>query len=383
MAEAAPSVVMVSAGFYPAMGGAEKQALELSSALLARGVGVRVLTRRLPGLAEREDVRGVPVQRLWCAGRGVANAATFLWSLSRWLWSRSRSYDVIHVHLAGSPAVAAAAAGRLLGKRVIVKLGGGKGIGELAASSRTFSGRLKLLALRCLKPQFVAVARELAQEAASYLGEVPLHVVPNGVDTALYEPVGLGRKAVLRSRLGWPVEGLCFIYVGRFSPEKRLPAFLESWLDETKKSGAKAYAAFVGEGVEAMVLTDLVGHYRRQGQVFIHGTTDDVASFYGAADVFVLPSISEGLSNALLEAMSSGLAVLASRVGGTKEAVTDGESGFLFEADDRDDLRRQLRRLLDRPELAARLGERAREIAVARYSLAKVAETYENLYRWG
>ena len=374
---------MVSAGFHPAMGGAEKQALELSLALKERGVAVRVLTRRLNGLAEAEDVRGVAVTRLWCAGRGLLNSASFLWSLWRWLRLQAATYDVIHVHLAGSPAVAAALAGRLSGKRVIVKLGGGRGIGELAASSRTAAGRLKLLALRILKPQFVAVARELAQESASYLGEVPLHVVPNGVDTAVYQPVGRGQKAVLRSRLGWPSGGLCFLYVGRFSPEKRLPMFLEAWAESVKRGSAGAFAAFVGEGVEGQVLSEAARRARLPGQVFVHAPMQDVAAAYGAADVFVLPSVSEGLSNSLLEAMSSGLAVLASRVGGTKEAVIEGESGFLFAPQEPDELRRQLRKLLERPELAVRMGESARRAALERYSMEKVAETYENLYRWG
>ena len=135
---------MVSAGFHPYVGGAEKQALELSVALRSRGVKVLVLTRRLPGLSRREEIRGVPVERLWCAGGGFLNALTFMASLWWRLWARASEYSAVHVHLAGSPALPAALAGRLLGKRVIIKLGGGRGIGELAASAATRAGRAKL-----------------------------------------------------------------------------------------------------------------------------------------------------------------------------------------------------------------------------------------------
>jgi glycosyltransferase involved in cell wall biosynthesis len=377
------SVLMVSAGFHPTMGGAEKQALELSLALAQRGLKVRVATRRLPGLAPFEEIRGVPVVRLWCAGRGFLNAASFLTSLWIFLCREARSYDVIHVHLAGSPAVAAALAGRLLHKRVFIKLGGGKGIGELATSSRTTAGRVKLAVLRLLKPQFIAVAKELAQEAATYLGAVPVHIVPNGVDTQVYSPAGPLQKGAVRSQLGWPEQMTCFLYVGRFSPEKRLPMFVEAWIELVKKTGAKAIAAFVGEGIEGALIKDAADHERFSDNVFIHAPMAEVAQAYAAADVFVLPSVSEGLSNSLLEAMASGLAVLGSRVGGTAEAVVDAETGFLFDPGDTDELKRQLRKFLERPELIAKMGLAARRTALERYSMAKVAQTYEELYRWG
>ena len=101
---------------------------------------------------------------------------------------------------------------------------------------------------------------------------------------------------------------------------------------------------------------------------------------YAAADVFVLPSVSEGLSNALLEAMSSGLAVLGSRVGGTAEAVEEGRTGLLFAPQDEAELAAKLKRFLDEPELAGRLGAAAREKAAAAFSLDRTAEAYERLY---
>jgi glycosyltransferase involved in cell wall biosynthesis len=372
---------MVSASFHPYLGGAEKQALELSVALKARGASVAVLTRRLDGLPAADEARGVPVERLWCAGTGLLNAATFMASLFFRLISKRSSYDAIHVHLAGSPALAAAAAGRLLGKRVFVKLGGGKGIGELAVSSRSPSGRLKLRLLSIFAPQFVSVTRDLVEEAARYLGKsVPVHLLPNGVDTRRYKPVSLEEKAVLRARLGWP-PGQVFLYTGRLSPEKRLPEFVEAWALSARK--AKAVFVAVGDGGERQRILDSAARAGIKDKVVVMPSRPDVETAYAAADVFVLASVSEGLSNALLEAMASGLAVLASRVGGAVEAIEDGRSGFLFKADDEADLRRQADKLLTHPELAAKLGAAAREAAVSRYSMERLASDYEKLYKWG
>lgn len=378
-------VVMVSASFHPHVGGAEKQALELSAALKSRGLSVRVATRAMAGQPASEEIRGIRVDRLSAWGAGPLNAATFMLSLARYLRAQAPFYEAVHVHLAGSPAVTAALMARLQGKRVVVKLGGGKGIGELAASSRTGLGRLKLRALSLLKPQFVAVARELADEASRYLGKVPVHIIPNGVDTRKYAPVDARRKAELRAALGWPAQGQCFLYVGRFSPEKRLPLFMEEWCEavKAKRPPSDAFAAFVGDGVEGELVRKAARAARMEGRVFIHPPMDDVERAYGAADVFVLPSASEGLSNALLEAMASGLGILASAVGGAVDAVVNAESGLLFPADDRAALRSQIDKLLNRPELAVSFGRAARAAALERFSLEKVAERYEEIYRWG
>ena len=376
-APAGLSVVMVSAGFHPYVGGAEKQALELSVALRARGVRVRVLTRRLPGLARHEDIRGVPVERLWCAGGGFLNAVTFMASLSLWLWTRAGEYAAVHVHLAGSPALPAALAGRLLGKRVVVKLGGGRGIGELAASSRTLGGRVKLRLLAWFKPRFVAVTKDLAEECAQFLGPVPVQVQPNGVDTGFYHPVMTEEKRALRRQLGWP-DGLGFLYVGRLAPEKQLDKFLSAWCRAA--ADTPGFAAFVGDGPEGEALRAMARGSSLKERIFILPAMAAIQEAYAAADVFVLPSVSEGLSNALLEAMASGLAVLGSRVGGTAEAVEEGRTGLLFAPYDEAELSAKLKMFLSDPASAGRLGAAAREKAARDFSLERTAEAYERLY---
>lgn len=368
-------VVMVSASFHPHLGGAEKQALELSAALKAKGVPVVVATRRLPGLSAEETVRGVPVRRL-----GSAGPVSFLFSLSAFLIARRKDYTAIHVHLAGSPALASAFVGRLLGKRVVVKLGGGAGIGELAASARTLPGRLKLRLLALLRPKLTAVAAELAEEARRYLGNVEVEVLPNGVDAARYAPAASPeRKADLRRALGWPANAVIFLYAGRLSPEKRLPAFAQAWIRASRRVARPAFLAFVGAGPEEPAMRLVVDTLKARDLVKIHAPFDKLEDAYAAADVFVLPSISEGLSNALLEAMAAGLPVLGSRVGGTAETVVEGETGFLFAPKDEAELAAKLDRVFAEPDLP-RLGAAARRRAEKDFSLDVVVERWRGLY---
>lgn len=361
-------VVMVSAGFWPAVGGAERQALELARALRARGVDARVLTRRVGGAASREEIHGVPVRRLPVFGAGALDSLSFLFGALGWLLKHGGEYDAIHAHLAGSPALAAALAGRWLGKPVLVKLGGGRGIGELAASSRTVLGRLKLALLASLKPRFLAVVPDLADEAREHLAGADIEVLPNGVDVDRYKPVSPKEKQALRACLGW--SGVVFLYTGRLSWEKRLPWFAALW--KKASAGRDASLVIVGAGPEIIP---------ESPQVRVLAPAEDIASLYAAADVFVLPSVSEGLSNSLLEAMASGLPAVASAVGGTAQILEDGKTGLLFGKDDEKKAMQQIERILNDNELRTHIGAAARLEVERRYAMPIVVERLLDLYR--
>ncbi len=381
MAERPLSIVMVSASFHPVVGGAEKQAWELSRALLRRGERVRVVTRRLPGLKREELVGEVPVLRLRCLGRGLLNSLTFMASLFFYLMREASDFDVVHAHLAGSPALVCAFVARLRRKGCLVKVGGGRGVGELSGSKGNIPGRLKLWSLRLLAPPLVTVAREVAAEITAHLGALAVEVVPNGVDTERYRPATDAERLASRERFGLPSRGAGFIYAGRFSPEKRLLWFLNLWSQAARQVTSPSFLAFFGEGFEEPLLRQEAVRLGVENRVFIIPPLQDVSRAYAAGDVFILPSVSEGLSNALLEAMASGLAVLASRVGGTAEAVAEAESGFLFDPRDEEGAKRQIRKLLSRPELAREMGRAARARVLEGYSLSRIADRYDALYR--
>jgi glycosyltransferase involved in cell wall biosynthesis len=365
---------MVSPNFHPYIGGAEKQALEVSKALAARGVDVRVLTRRADGLAPQDTVAGIPVTRAIAWGGGFINALVFM--CSSFLHLAHSAARVFHVHLAGSPALSACLAAYIMRRRVVVKVGGGRAIGEIAVSSRKLSGRLKLALLRLFSPNFVAVTRDLADEMREHGFSGEIKVIPNGVDTEVYHPASADEKSAIRKRLGWKA-GLTFLYVGRLAPEKQLDRFLKSF---AQAADASARCIFVGAGPEEGKIRAAVAELKLTDRVQLFPSTQEIADIYRAADVFILPSVSEGLSNALLEAMASGLAPLGSRVGGTLETISEGETGLLFGADDDAQMQAQIKRLCSERELAPRLGAAARLEAERRFALPQVAQRYLEVY---
>jgi len=370
-----PGVVMLLQNFYPSIGGAERQALSLSRRLVDQGFWVTVVTQYQPKQKAFEMIEKVPVRRF---GRGPV---TFLFVSFIWLVLHKEQYDVIHVHMATSHAVGAAFIARLLGKKVIVKLSGSKLVGEVAVSRRTFIGRCKLAALGFLKPLLVLVSQGQEEDLpGSGLEKLQKRFIPNGVDIERFQPPTTEEKENIRKALKW--DGLVFLFVGRFSADKlRLDVFrnfVTAWA-QVKKEGHAMSFYLVGKG-------ELEADYRRviqemgvESSVQLWPARDNVRELYQAANVFVLPSITEGLSNALLEAVSCGLPILASRVCGIMDIIQESVQGLLFDPLDARDIEQSLRRMVESKALREKMGGAARWVG-QKYSLDETISKYVKLY---
>jgi len=377
------SVLMLSQTFHPAIGGSEKQALEISKALAGRGVRVTVLTRQPGGLPPEESMGGVRVKRLSVFGPRVVDSAVFMIKSFFWLLLNSGEYEAVHVHLASSPAVAAVLAGRLTGRKTLIKLGGGRGVDEITLSRNSLLGRLKLAFFRAAKPELLVMNGEVLAwlKSSKEFSGLRLRLFRNGVDTGRYTPLLYNEKINAKTALGLDNSAV-FLFVGRLSPEKRIKEFLESWAEVMSEEAAppKARLLIVGGGPEEGALRSAVSQLNLSGSVTLAGPREDLLPYYRAADVFILPSISEGLSNSMLEAMSCGIAVLASRVGGAKDAIIPDVSGCLFDPLNKAELKECLRRQMADRGLSLRMGERARKTAVEKYSMARVADELMEIY---
>jgi glycosyltransferase involved in cell wall biosynthesis len=171
-------------------------------------------------------------------------------------------------------------------------------------------------------------------------------------------------------------------YVGKLVPRKGVDALIEALGLLAQRPGGAPLLAAVGIGEMRPALEARVRELGLGDRVRFAGKVahDEVAWWIAAGDVFVLPSLSEGLPTVVCEAMACARPVVATAVDGTPEIVEEGETGFLVPPRDPAALAAALGRVLDDPALAARLGARALERALADYTWAANAERMTALY---
>lgn len=374
-----PGVMMLVNEFAPLpVGGAERQAERLAAHLAQRGWPVRVLTRHAPSLPLNEQRSGFTIERLRPLGPGKLKTLTFVLAAIGRLWRLRRNYQIIHAHLAFGPAFAAAVIGRLLGKRVLIKFGNSGKFGDIQVSQATWRGRLRLATFRRWVDTLIVLDEAMEQEVlAAGFPRQRVRRMPNGIDAQAFAP-GQSRPAA-RAALGLP-EQTTVLYMGRMSAQKSLPMLLQAFQSAVQRQ--PLHLVLLGEGPDREALEAQAAALGVAGQVSFPGSQADVHPYLHAADIFVLPSVVEGISNALLEAMSCGLACIATPVGGTPEALEGGRCGILLPAGQIESsaLAEALVELAQDPARRRQLGELARQRILSTYDFAVVGAQYEALY---
>ncbi len=352
-------------------GGAETMLLVLAEELRSLGHGViPVGPRHGEGwLAHEFRARGFQPETFHL--RAAVDPMGAL-SLTRRL--RARRVDVIHSH-EFTMAVYGALAARLLRLPHVITMHG---------STYFADARRRRTALRWAMRQAhatVGISQDTARRMEDLL-DLPgdaVRVVPNG------RRLTQGDGSRVRAEMGLPDEALLVVCIGSLYPVKG-HAYLIQALAELIRSGRDrgATLAIAGrEGGSKASIESLISTLGLEDRVRLLGHRADVADLLDAADVFAMPSLSEGLPLALLEAMASGSAILASGVGGIPEAVRHETDGLLVPAGDAAALASGLSRLLADPTLGSELGRNARERAREAFSPEAMATAYVTLYQGG
>lgn len=239
---------------------------------------------------------------------------------------------------------------------------------------------------RLYKPfvtQFVAVSRQLRDYLCGPIGVSPKRVslVPNGVDTDSFCPAGPHTSPPT----DWPFEANDWVVgtVGRLDAVKNqqlLVAACAKLIAQDEKARRHLRLAIIGEGEERAALVSKLGETGMAGRTWLPGSRSDVRQLLRELDCFVLPSISEGTSCTLQEAMASGLPIVATAVGGNPDVLKDGRCGQLVPSGDVDALVKALWRCLHQDAKVKDLPAAARAEVMEHHSLSSMVETYRRLF---
>jgi glycosyltransferase involved in cell wall biosynthesis len=224
----------------------------------------------------------------------------------------------------------------------------------------------------------VCVSRGVLRFMRDVAGLSPdrLVVIPNGVDLG---PIDRA-KPLARAALGVPEGALLALCVGRLTDQKGLPILLEA-AERVAAARPDWHLALVGDGPDREALRRLAARSGTlAGRVHWLGLRGDVPALLKTADVFVLPSLWEGMPNVVLEAMAARLAVVATAVEGTEEAVIPGKTGWLVPPGDPESLGRTLLEAADHPERRRRFGDAGRARVEAEFTLRRMVDAYQRLW---
>ncbi len=392
--------MLLSTYYFPVIGGVESHARQVARQLTDRGLHITVFTKRLgPDTPASDTIDGVQVERLRPSGPRSRFAKWRLLPFALLALARRRPRpDVIFCPDFRGVGIAALLAGWLLRRPVVLQAETPGALscqswnddlarlhvspGGLVARAITWPFR-RLYAAASLH---ICISRDIEREAlACGIPETRLRCIPHGVDIARFRPAASDdERRAIREAEDLPLDRLVCLFVGRLSVEKGVLDLLEAW---RMLADPDAILLLVGP--------DMPGHPLDAGpaarafatrhgltaSVRFAGPRTDPSVLMRAADVFVQPSHYEGFPSSAIEAIAAGLPILATRVGGMKDYLVDGENALLTEPADPGGLAQGLTRLLQDGPLRARLRTNARETAVARFDQNLIADRYAETLR--
>jgi len=379
--------------FPPYVGGAEMQARRLAVALVKKGAEVTVLTSRIRGTvvtkpqALFDEEEGVRVHRLSAPGFGRIKMLALCFRMFREAVKIGKGVDLLHLHQGSYPAYAGIMAASVLKKPSIVKMGSaGESRFDLEILAQSFPlglGRQMASTIVSKATRFVLLNEQVKRDLLRWGADSDrMLAIPNGVeiperawtmDTKTFqERVLLTKPQTLHA----PV----FLCVGNLLERKNHALVLEA-VRILKIKGIRVILVILGEGPHRNILEKKADDWEIRDQLRFEGTVANVSDYLYAADGFVLPSMTEGMSNALLEAMALGLPCLVSDVPGNRAVVKENETGLVFALGNAEALADKMRSVLHDKNAMIRMGQAARKEMKERFAMDVVAEQYLRLYR--
>jgi glycosyltransferase involved in cell wall biosynthesis len=285
--------------------------------------------------------------------------------------------DVVHTHLLRADLFGGAAA-RWAGTPVILSTI--YAVGQYRRAKRRRTDRLLDAACAILPTHAIAVSEAVKRDCVERLHMNPdrISVIRTGIDPP--SPTAQEQIAALRAELGLDAGQRLVLTIARLNYEKGIDTLIEA-AAALCQAHPEVRMVVLGEGPDRTELEARIRHRRLEGMIQLAGFRADVWPVVAAADLICIPSKSEGMPNALLEAMAGGKPIVATDVGGIPEVIVPEHNGLLVEPQDAEALSSAMARLIEDPALAQRLGSAARQTVEAGFLARDVVARYASLYR--
>jgi glycosyltransferase involved in cell wall biosynthesis len=374
------NILIINYEFPPVRGGGGVATHYIARELCRQGYEVSVLTSHFGAQRWVETIEDIKVYRVpvlrkrrdYCS---VLEMATFILSSIPMLFFLllTRHYDLIHIFFGVPSGPLGYLAKKIFGVPYLIRMGGGDVPGFRPFQyKKLYKILTPFLNILWRNADFlVANSDGLCKMAAQVFPNLPISVIPNGVDTHRFTN---GHRRV-------PAPVVRVLFVSRLIRRKGLQYLIEAIPEIARQTHYPFVINIVGDGPDKEDFVQQVHAAGVDEYVRFYGYVDHASlpQYYLDADIFVLPSLAEGMPNVVLEALGSGLPVVATRVPGSEELVQEGENGFLVEAKDADALAHALITLINHADLRERMGRGAKQMA-RRYTWEMVTEQYIRLY---
>lgn len=359
------NILMVIPSFYPEEGGAERQLKLLCDTVknLDNNIFLEVVTRSIHGQPFKEKNEIFSLTRL----KTALYPYDFLIRLAYHVIVRRRNIDIIHVHTLNSPAWLCAIIGKIFGIKTIVKVPRSGDGSRLDSMSSNLAYKFVSQVFFRLVSKVVAITDDISQglrNAGCPYSKITK--IPNGVLISPTSKMPKNRDKIL-----------C-VCVGRLIERKKVEELIDIWKYDTINQNFDL--AIIGDGPEFSRISEKISRFKLERSCKLYGALSqgEVFQLLSESKIFVHPSVSEGLSNALLEAMSKGNAIIARDIPANREILSKGRAGKLFK--NVDNVNEMLLEYLENLDNLAAHSEGARCIISEHYSIEIVSKKYVDLY---
>jgi glycosyltransferase involved in cell wall biosynthesis len=379
-------VVLVTTYYRPIVGGVESNAERLARYLAGDGFTVRLLTKRVTReLPDKEEDRGVFVERIGPLGdRSSAGKWQLAPFLTAWLVRHRSAYDIVSCIDYRGVGVGALAARAITGRPVLFQaqtagvLSGDNADVALSRWGLKRNGSIARAIKRPIRALYgsanaiACIGRDIEREAlACGIPRGRVYFLPNAIDMTRFRPATDSDDVqTMRRQLNVPAGATVCLYVGRLSREKGLMDLMEAW---RLLQPAQAILLVAGPDMDGHpwnvgpAAREFGARHGLDSTTRFLGSIEDVAPLLRAADVVVQPSHFEAQGLSAIEALASGVPVVASAIGGLLDFVVDGENGLLSPPQTPAALADRLRAIVGDSALRARLSARARASVATEY----------------